>query len=448
VSTPAAFIAAHRFGLGPRPGELELVAPEPRAWLKRQLGAAAAAVPAQFAGLPSGAERMGDLLRARRDRGIPGVQKLIRESFRDTYIAEASARLRVQATTDAPFRERLVAFWSNHFTVSVQRPPVLGTVGAFEREAIRPHVTGRFYDMLLAVARHPAMLVYLDNGQSFGPDSLIGMRQHRGLNENLAREMLELHTLGVDGGYTQADVTEFAKILTGWSITPPRFPDAGTFRFFPQIHEPGPKTLLGVVYAEDGAREAEAAFLALARHPATARHIATKLARHFIADDPPPAAVARLARVFHDSDGDLAAVSEALVDEPLAWASPLTKVKTPNDFVIAAFRALGAEGAFDGDGRAMLNALRELGQPPFNAPSPAGWPDTAADWIGPESVLRRADWAMALAQRVAADHHPEQLFEATIAPVAAKSTALTVAHAPSRADALGLVLASVEFQRR
>ncbi len=450
MSTRDAFIAVHRFGLGPRPGELDQAAANPKAWLVRQIGPASAAPPAEFAGLPSGAERMGDFLRARRDRGDAGAQKLIRESFRETYLQEASARLSVQVTSATPFRERLVAFWSNHFTVSVQRPPVFGTAGAFEREAIRPYVTGRFSDMLLAVARHPAMLVYLDNGQSFGPDSLVGLRQHRGLNENLAREMLELHTLGVDGGYTQTDVREFAKILTGWTVTPPRFLEAGQFRFFPQIHEPGPKTLLGVVYSEGGAAEAETAFQALVRHPATARHIATKLARHFIADVPPPAAVERLARVFHDTGGDLGVLSHALIDQREVWENPLAKVKTPNDFVVAALRALDfkPQPADDGHRKMLVNAVRRLGQAPFNAPSPAGWPDTAADWISPESVLRRADWAMTLAERMAPNHDPERLFAATIAPVAAPTTAQAVARAPSRADAMGLVLASAEFQRR
>jgi len=450
MSTRDAFIAVNRFGLGPRPGELDRAAADPKGWLKRQIGPAAAAPPAEFAGLPGGAERMGDLLRARRDRGDPGVQKLIRQSFRETYMKEASARLSVQVTSAAPFRERLVAFWSNHFTVSVQRPPLFGTAGAFEREAIRPYVTGRFSDMLLAVARHPAMLVYLDNGQSFGPDSLAGMRQHRGLNENLAREMLELHTLGVDGGYTQADVREFAKILTGWTVTPPRFPDAGQFQFFPQIHEPGPKTLLGAVYREGGAMEAETAFQALTRHPATARHIATMLARHFIADTPPQATVERLAHVFRDTDGNLGAVSHALLEQPEAWENPLAKVKTPNEFVVAALRATDftPQAGDEGHGKMMINAVRGLGQAPFNAPSPAGWPDTAADWISPESVLRRADWAMALAARMAPDHDPERLFAATIGPVAAQGTAKAVARAPSRADAMGLVLASAEFQRR
>ncbi|HEX9462854.1 MAG TPA: DUF1800 family protein, partial [Alphaproteobacteria bacterium] len=187
MSSREAFVAVHRFGLGPRPGELDEAASDPHAWLKRQIKKTAdAKTPDEFGGLPSGAERMGDLLRARRDRGDGGAQKLVQESFRETYINEASARLRVQVGTSTPFRERLVAFWSNHFTVSVQRPPLMGTAGAFEREAIRPHVTGRFYDMLLAVARHPAMIVYLDNGQSFGPNSTVGARQRRGLNENLA----------------------------------------------------------------------------------------------------------------------------------------------------------------------------------------------------------------------------------------------------------------------
>jgi uncharacterized protein (DUF1800 family) len=451
MSTRDAFIAVHRFGLGPRPGELDQAATDPKAFLVRQIGPATAAPPAEFAGLPSGAERMGDFLHFRRERrDDPAAAKEFRTSFRDTYMREASARLTVQVTSAAPFRERLVAFWSNHFTVSVQRPVVFGTAGAFEREAIRPYVTGRFSDMLMAVARHPAMLAYLDNGQSFGPGSLIGLRQHRGLNENLAREMLELHTLGVDGGYTQTDVRELAKILTGWTVTPPRFPDAGQFRFFPQIHEPGSKTLLGAVYPEGGEMEALAVFQALTRHPATAHHIATKLARHFIADNPPPAAVARLARIFSTTHGDLGAVSAALIEQPEAWENPLAKVKTPNEFVVAALRATGftPQSADEGHGKMMVNAVRLLGQAPFNAPSPAGWPDTAADWISPESVLRRADWAMTLAERMAPGREAERLFEATIAPVAAPATAKTVARAPSRADAMGLVLASAEFQRR
>jgi uncharacterized protein (DUF1800 family) len=437
-----AFIAVNRFGLGARPGELGRAASHPAAWLKQQV-AAPAAMPAALAELPSGASRMGDFLRARQRRGAEGVQRLVRESFRETYVQEASARLAVQVASDQPFRERLVAFWANHFTVSVQRPPVLGLAGAFEREAIRPHVTGRFADMLLAVARHPAMLLYLDNGQSIGPNSPVGVRRGRGLNENLAREILELHTLGVDGGYTQGDVREFAKILTGWTVARAEDPNAGRFRFIWDIHEPGGKTLLGRRFGH-GEDEGVEALRLLARHPATARHIATKLARHFVADVPPPHAVERLAGIFRDTDGHLGAVAEALVEQPEAWAVPLAKVRTPYEFVVAALRAT----EFHGPGRMVLPALRTLGQPIFGAPSPAGWPDTADQWIGPEAVLRRAEWAMALGLRVAAFRAPDQLFAATIAPVAGRATALAVARAPSAGEAAALVFAAPEFQRR
>lgn len=443
MSTRDAFIAVTRFGLGARPGELDQAGNDPHGWLKRQI-AATPDTPRAFAGFPSGSERMREFLFARQLRGDAGQQKLIRASFRDAYLAEAAARLRVQVDSVQPFRERLVAFWSNHFTVSVQRPPVFGLAGPFEREAIRPHVTGRFADMLRAVARHPAMLVYLDNGQSVGPNSPAGLRRGRGLNENLAREILELHTLGVDGGYTQTDVREFAKILTGWSIGRFEDQDAGHFHFYLPIHEPGAKTLLGTRYPEGGQDEGEAALLALSRHPATAHHIATKLARHFIADDPPQAAVQRLAEIFRATDGNLRAVTEALIEQPEAWDDPLAKMKTPNDFVVAALRATG----FEGQGEMVLGALRMLGQPPFAAPSPAGWPDTAGQWIGPESVMRRAEWAMALGLRVAEIRAPAQIFAATIAPVADRATERAVTRAPSKADAIALVFASPAFQRR
>jgi len=443
LRTRDGFIAVTRFGLGAKPGELDQAGRDPHGWLKRQISATPE-TPRAFAGFATGGAQMREFQKARQLRGDAGAQKLIRASFRETYLTEAAARLRVQVDSVQPFRERLVAFWSNHFTVSVQRPPVFGLAGAFEREAIRPHVTGRFQDMLRAVARHPAMLVYLDNGQSIGPNSTAGLRRGRGLNENLAREILELHTLGVDGGYTQTDVREFAKILTGWTVGRFEDSDAGHFHFFPIVHEPGAKTLLGVRYAERGEGEGEAALLALSRHPATAQHIARKLARHFIADEPPAAAVHRLAEIFRATDGNLRAVTEALIEQPEAWADPLAKVKAPNDFVVSALRATG----FEGQGEMVLGALRMLGQPPFAAPSPAGWPDTASQWIGPESIMRRAEWAMALGLRVAEIRAPDQIFDETIAPVADRATERAVRRAPSKGDALALVFASPAFQMR
>jgi uncharacterized protein (DUF1800 family) len=287
------------------------------------------------------------------------------------------------------------------------------------------------------------MLVYLDQILSIGPNSRAGRRRERGLNENLAREILELHTLGV-GHYSQKDVSEFAKILTGWSVARLSEANAGDFAFQPAIHEPGEKFLLGKRYAEAGEGEALSAFTDLARHPATVNHVATKFARHFIADNPPPAVVERFAKFFRDSDGDLGALARAAIEAPEAWATPLTKVKAPNEFVVSALRAIGVAG----EPEMMIAALRLLGQAPFAAPSPAGWPDTADQWIGPEAVLRRAEWTVALGQRVSTQRTPLGLLDATIGPVSDSATRLAVERAPSTADAIALVFASPEFQRR
>jgi len=440
VSAHEAAIASIRFGLGPRPGELAHVETDPRGWLAAQIRNPEPE-PAALAGLAPGRVRMAELQQAVRS-GAGALQKAIQAEFREVYRTEAAARTRAQIETEVPFRERLVAFWSNHFTVSVQRPPVLHLAGAFEREAIRPHVGGRFVDMLMAVARHPAMLVYLDNAISVGPNSIAGQRRNRGLNENLAREILELHTLGVNGGYGQDDVRAFAKILTGWSVTRIEDGSPGHFRFNPRIHEPGPKTLLGVQFGDAGEEEGMRAFGMLAHHPATARHIATKLARHFIADNPPAAAIDRLVRIYRDTEGDLGILSLALIEAPEAWETPLGKVKNANDYVVSVARAI----AFDGDPLKLLGSLRVLGQAPFAAPSPAGWPDTAQDWVGPESVLRRAEWAYAVARRVT--RPPRDTLAAAIGPLVAEATVDAVELAPSATDGLALVFASPEFQRR
>ncbi len=381
--------------------------------------------------------------------GLAGLQdpfRLFQREMRDLYLREAGARIQAMANTDQPFRERLVAFWGNHFTVSIQRPVVAGLVGSFEREAIRPHVTGRFEDMLRAAARHPAMLLYLDNADSIGPNSRAGQRSRRGLNENLAREVLELHTLGVEGGYSQDDVRAFAAILTGWSIPGPRDADTVTdgFVFRPAAHEPGDKSLLGSRYPEAGEAEGVAALAALARHPATARRLATKLARHFIADQPPAAAVARLERVFRDSGGDLGQVARALVDSPEAWAEPLAKIKTPQELVVSTLRATGTGSPPE----RVVGQLRQLGQMPFAAPSPAGWPDDAGHWIGPESMMQRIEWCALAGHWLAPMVRPANLLETALGPVARPETRQAVLQAPSVAEAVALLLASPEFQRR
>jgi len=338
-----------------------------------------------------------------------------------------------------------VIFWSNHFTVSTRRPLIYGLAGAFEREAIRPHVNGRFADMLLAVVRHPAMLVYLDNIRSIGPDSAAGRRGGRGRNENLAREVLELHTLGVDGGYNQDDVIALANILTGWMAGSARGGPPGRFQFMAPAHQPGTQTLLGRRYADEGAAQGERALDDLARHPATARHIARKLARHFISDDPPDSAIAQLAERFEDSDGNLAALGAEIVSLEPAWQPRPGKIKTPWELMVAAGRALWP---VQPDSEWTLKTLHTMGQMPFSAPSPAGWDDIAAPWIGGDALMRRLDWAERAAARLGQVPDPERLADTVLDGAGDDATRLAVSRAPSARTAVALLLASPGFQRR
>ena len=439
----AASIAANRFGFGAKPGELDAIAKDPRAWLNRQLAVEAP----QAAGTSSWPSQLTEFLQARRERKLDiDAVKVIRQKLLQQFRAAAAKRTIDAANSPTPFRERLVQFWSNHFTVSVQRPVVAPAALGFENEAIRPNILGNFRDMLKAVAAHPAMLLYLDNVGSIGPNSTGGLKSKRGLNENLAREMMELHTVGVDGGYSQTDVTEFAKILTGWSIANDREPNSGQFRYRPYVHEPGGKTVMGKTYPEAGPDEAIAVMNDLAARPATARHIATKLARHFVADDPPKAAVDALARTYMETDGDLHAVSSTLIGLPQIWAEPQTKVKTPNDLVISACRTFGITDVQAG--QMLLMGLKQMDQVPFGALSPAGWPDTADSWISPEAMMTRVEWAMAVGQRLESQADARDVAKASIQPVASQTTLFHIDHAPSAAEALALLIASPEFQRR
>src|SRR6185503_5190084 len=233
-----AVLAATRFGFAARGDDLAMVAHDPRGWVLRQLAAAPAPLPGN---LPASSQMVVAEFEMRRDRGDEAAKRDFNQRVRGVYLAEIAARSDAAANSETPLLERLTRFWSNHFTVSILRPVVRGFAAAFEREAIRPHVTGRFADMLLAVAQHPAMLLYLDNAVSIGPDSMAGIRRGKGLNENLGRELLELHTLGVDGGYAQADVEALARILTGWSL------DLATgelARFYPRRHDFSAKVFL------------------------------------------------------------------------------------------------------------------------------------------------------------------------------------------------------------
>ncbi|MET0535757.1 MAG: DUF1800 domain-containing protein [Steroidobacter sp.] len=457
----APIIAANRFGLGARPGEIADIDTDPQGWLIAQIVGARSAS-SELNGLPTSAaafEAYAEALRQRRERkdaaenemkAEPPTMENGRRQIAAMYQQQVAARYRLAAHTEEPFRERLVHFWTNHFAVSADKAQVVGLAATLEYEAIRPNLSGRFVDLLLAVEAHPAMILYLDNQASIGPNSTVARRRERKLNinENLAREILELHTLGVNGGYTQTDVTTFALALTGWSVgnkrskTPER---AGQFEFREAAHELGAKTVLGKRYVQDGIEQPRAVLKDLASHPATARHVALKLARHFIADEPPASAVERLAKVFRDTGGDLPSVHRALVESPEAWQQAVTKFKTPHDFVVSTFRMLDFVPQ---QPQQILSPFQLLGQRPYSPGSPAGWPDTASGWDGPDALLKRIEWASAVGDRMGSKAQPLVLGAQALGPALAERTRIAISRAESGAQGLALLLASPEFQRR
>jgi uncharacterized protein (DUF1800 family) len=374
---------------------------------------------------------------------------------RPALLAEMKARF--DGTVTSPvigFNERMTQFWANHFAVSTKKSQELAAIaGAFEREAIRPHVFGKFSDLLLAVETHPAMLLYLDNQTSIGPDSPAARKgkggAKRGLNENLAREIMELHTLGVGSGYTQTDVTTFAKVITGWSVARDNDRNAspGTFVFHAYAHEPGAQTLLGKRYAEGGMEQGKAVLLDLARHPATAQHIATKLARYFIADDPPPELVTHLRETFISTDGDLAEVSRALIEAPESWSPQRVKMRSPLEYCCALIRATGVSPK----PQAIEAALNAMGQPLWQPAGPNGFPDTVAAWNSPEGMATRMDVANSFADMLArrrANADARALAQSLFGSQLSDATAQAVARAETQSQALALLFMSPEFMRR
>jgi uncharacterized protein (DUF1800 family) len=473
-------IALNRFGLGARPSDQ---APsDPKRWLLQQFDRFDAR-PQVLAQVPARAQvvdQLGEYLaaqqmagRARREvqpASMPiGAQdaspqeqelkKYLRQSIREDYLVMNSARLGSAVTTENPFVERLVHFWANHFAVSVDKVPVIGLAGLLEFEAIRPHVLGKFSDMLLSVEQHPAMLLYLDQAQSIGPNSqasefaaLRGGKQ-RGLNENLAREIMELHTLGVRTGYSQADVTEFARALTGWTVSGlGRGPAArmiggtpGQFQFAGLIHEPGARTIMGKRYDQGGEAQARAVLLDLAASPATAKHLSTKLARHFAGDDPPPALVDRLSKAYLANGGDLSAVYRALIDSPEGWAAQPLKFKNPWEWSVSSLRAIGLKTLEPMPAAAVL---KQLGQPTWQPGSPAGWDDIAASWAGPDALVRRVEVAQRLADRAGSSVDARALADKLFPGSLTEGTRTAIARAESPAEGLALLLVSPEFMRR
>lgn len=465
TATAQAALAAHRFGLSE--ASLATVGGDPQAWLLSQIGPADAARGEGLFTTTQAWAHVRDEQRRRREvrnQNPATSEQIVAGHYHEVILADVRSRLVTAATTRRPFAERLQLFWANHFTVSLAKGSVRGLVGAFERDAIRPHIAGRFEDMLWASTTHPAMLRYLDNVQSAGPHSRVVAKLARrargtdeaprltGLNENLAREILELHTLGAEsgrgldvahGGYTQADVTAFAAVLTGWRIGQQ---DDGTgLPFDAAWHEPGRKAVLGKSYPE-GSDALRMVLHDLAKHPSTARFLATKLARHFVADEPPTALVDRLSLAYMRSDGTLGEVYKELVRSPEAWDTRLTKLKTPEEFVISSVRMLGAPPRFLE--RHDAGGIYALGQRLHSAPSPAGWPDRADDWLGPDAVWKRVEWSTRAGERAGGSIDARSVAAASLGPLMSEGSRQQIERAADGAQAVALLLMSPEFQRR
>ena len=468
-----AALALNRFGLGPRLGSIAAIASDPRGALLAELDRPRAGE-IDAPSLPTSAQAfraVADANAERRARQITmaraqeakraaepamsegaepasneAAAKMAAEAVpnpgRQIYLDEAKARIDAALAAEIGFAERLVWFWSNHFCVSADK--IQSMAGAYEREAIRPHILGRFQDLLQAAESHPAMLFYLDNTVSIGPNSVAGINRTRGLNENLAREILELHTLGVRSVYTQQDVLGFANVLTGWTLLPAgdNPEHGGEFTFNRRLHEPGSQTILGKVYQEGGVEQGRAVLRDLAAHPATAKHIASKLVGYFVADDPPAALTETLTRTLQETDGDLRQVAKAMVTSPAAWAQPPSKLKRPSEWVIGMVRAAGT-GA---EPRRFTAGQASLGEPLWRPPSPKGYADDAAGWI--DGVGQRLDIANTYAERIAGQVDPLWVMHSVLNSTVSAETTQAVMRAESRQQALALLFMSREFQRR
>jgi uncharacterized protein (DUF1800 family) len=471
-----AALALHRFGFGPARGAIAAIAGDPRGALLADLeqpqagqvaapdlASSAQATRAVFAFRAEERAKQKLAERAKKDEQehlaalagaksaslalaeppAPKLQPAMPPLPARLMQDEAQVRFDAATAADIGFVERLVWFWSNHFCVSADK--VVAMAGPYEREAIRPHVLGRFVDLLQAVESHPAMLFYLDNVESIGPNSIAGIDRDKGLNENLARETLELHTLGVRSGYSQTDVTNFAKVLTGWTWLPPGEPlHGGEFVFNKLLHEPGPQTVLGKSYPDTGVGQGRAVLADLARHPATARHIAEQLAMHFVADEPPPALVGKLEKAFRDSDGDLKQLAKTLVMADESWTPQRTKLKKPSEWIAGALRLRDAPSAIPV--ARIIGAQAVLGEVLWRPPAPNGFSDREAAWI--DGVPHRLDLANEFAGRIVGQGDPLALLDASLGPLASAQTRETIARAESRTQAVALLLMAPEFLRR
>lgn len=398
--------AQSRLGYGPNLSSQALVesGQDARRWalgqidVARQASQNPPAIPADLAAFNAPLPSLFSQFRAERQAAQSAGRIAEPSAFpfsRTMALGAASWRLQSCSRPDIenPLLARMTEFWFNHFNVFVGKGVVRPFVGHYVVHAIRPHALGRFEDLLLASAKHPAMLFYLDQAQSVAEGSMSPMGQSRGLNENYARELLELHTLGAQGGYSQGDVRQLARILTGWTVDPN---DASGFRFVPRLHDQGSKFLLGQNFRFwNGLREGEEAIRMLARHPSTAKRIALRLAEFFVADQPPPALVERLAGVFLSSQGDIRQTMTALVQSNEFWDQDNRLFKTPLDYACGTLAALGGLRE-PRDIQVTLGFLNNTGQPMHGWRTPDGYKTDSATWLAPEALTRRADLALTL----------------------------------------------------
>ena len=467
----SASIALNRFGLGHRDGDA--VPRDPSQWLLDQIDTFKGAPPGfpsaftDTAAVTDAASFVSRSLRGLNGNGavspgtagnsmpMPRTKIELRSIINRNYAENVALRAKLAVESATPFMERIVHFWSNHFAISLGKDQLKTLSGFHEFGAIRQNMSGSFRELLIAAALHPAMLIYLDQHRSVGPNSMVAKRRRNrsgkvaGLNENLGREILELHTLGVNGGYSQADVTELARALTGWTVAglpggsrgEPQ-PQGANFRT--EVHEPGTRTILGRAYAAEGPAQALAILDDLSVHPATARFISTKLARHFAGDNPPQSMVARLERAFLQSDGDLPTLYRAIVNSPEAWVEGPIKYRQPWEWFVATLRATSPDLL---NSRQIANTLRELGQQVWNPGSPDGFGDTQATWLSGDGLMRRVLFAEELAKKAALSDVRE-LARTMFPGSLSNATEQQVRQAESNEMALALLFVSPEMLRR
>lgn len=452
-------IAKNRFGLGIKPNENDIF--QNINWFEKQTQSYEAK-PKSLNSSQNSKEIVRQYIEVqelkRKNKDNPQVFKKEQKILRDIYVTEANNRLNISVNTKTPFIDRMVHFWSNHFAVSADKIEVRALAGAYENEAIRPNVLGNFRDLIRGVVTHPAMLAYLDQIQSIGPNSMAGQRRSQnnpdkeiGLNENLAREIFELHTLGVNGGYTQSDVTEFARALTGFTIANGkgrRFSnngDIGSFVFEPLMHEPGSRTIMGKKFNQSGADQGAAILEFVASHPSTAKNIATKLARHFAGDNPPQTLIDKLKQSFISSNGDLKSIYLTLINSPECWANNNVKFKTPWEWLVSSLRAMGINDTSRID---TPTVLENLGQAMWQPKSPKGFDDIEDAWAAPDALLRRAETANLIAKYFDAPLNPNQLAPKLLGTHLSEHTRIAISRAESIQSGTALLLISPEFLRR